>query len=35
MIIEEFDIFVIGTGTAGKNVAKDCAKAGWKVAMGL
>ena len=33
MGIEEFDVFVIGTGTAGKGVAKDCAKAGWKVAI--
>ncbi|MCC4226601.1 dihydrolipoyl dehydrogenase family protein [Zunongwangia profunda] len=33
MGIEEFDVFVIGTGTAGKGVAKDCAEAGWKVAI--
>ncbi|SHI63698.1 glutathione reductase (NADPH) [Mesonia phycicola] len=33
MIVDEFDIFVIGTGTAGKRVAKDCANAGWKVAI--
>lgn len=33
MGIEEFDVFVIGTGTAGQRVAKDCAKAGWKVAI--
>lgn len=30
---EEFDVFVIGTGTAGKKVAKACAKEGWKVAI--
>ncbi|MDN3595730.1 dihydrolipoyl dehydrogenase family protein [Zunongwangia endophytica] len=33
MAIEEFDVFVIGTGTAGKGVAIDCAEAGWKVAI--
>jgi len=33
MAIEEYDVFVIGTGTAGKSVATDCAKAGWKVAI--
>ncbi|WP_339647110.1 NAD(P)/FAD-dependent oxidoreductase [uncultured Salegentibacter sp.] len=33
MGFEHFDVFVIGTGTAGKGVAKDCAKAGWKVAI--
>ncbi|MFC6857808.1 dihydrolipoyl dehydrogenase family protein [Zunongwangia atlantica] len=33
MGIEEFDVFVIGTGTAGKGVAKDCAEAGCKVAI--
>ncbi|WP_197055445.1 dihydrolipoyl dehydrogenase family protein [Gillisia sp. Hel_I_29] len=31
--IEEFDVFVIGTGTAGKKVATECVKAGWKVAI--
>lgn len=33
MAIEEFDIFVIGTGTAGKHVAYDCAADGLKVAI--
>ncbi|WP_416445271.1 dihydrolipoyl dehydrogenase family protein [Leeuwenhoekiella sp. A16] len=33
MAIEEFDVFVIGTGTAGKKVAYACAKAGWSVAI--
>lgn len=33
MAIEDFDVFVIGTGTAGKKVAKDCARAGMKVAI--
>ncbi|GEQ85069.1 hypothetical protein ULMS_05770 [Patiriisocius marinistellae] len=30
---EHYDVFVIGTGTAGKGVAKDCAAAGMKVAI--
>lgn len=33
MAIKEFDVFVIGTGNAGKNVAFACAKAGMKVAI--
>ncbi|WP_121667270.1 dihydrolipoyl dehydrogenase family protein [Mesonia aquimarina] len=33
MALKEFDVFVIGTGTAGKNVAKACAKARQKVAI--
>ncbi len=33
MAIKEYDIFVIGTGTAGKNVAMDCAAEGMKVAI--
>lgn len=33
MAIEEFDVFVIGTGTAGKSVAYDCVKAGMSVAI--
>lgn len=33
MAIEEFDVFVIGTGTAGKQVAAQCAKAGLRVAI--
>ncbi len=33
MGIEEFDVFVIGTGTAGKSVAKNCVNAGLKVAI--
>ncbi|TXK78801.1 NAD(P)/FAD-dependent oxidoreductase [Mesonia sp. K4-1] len=33
MAYKEYDVFVIGTGTAGKNVAKACAKAGQKVAI--
>ncbi|MDX1543245.1 MAG: NAD(P)/FAD-dependent oxidoreductase [Christiangramia sp.] len=33
MGIEEFDVFVIGTGTAGKSVAKECAKEGLRVAI--
>ncbi len=31
MAFKEYDVFVIGTGTAGKNVAKDCVSAGLKV----
>lgn len=30
---KEFDVFVIGTGPAGKSVANNCAKAGLKVAI--
>ncbi|CAM4091087.1 dihydrolipoyl dehydrogenase family protein [Gillisia hiemivivida] len=30
---EEYDVFVIGTGTAGKKVATACVKEGWKVAI--
>lgn len=33
MGFEHFDIFVIGTGSAGKQVAKRCVKAGMKVAI--
>jgi len=33
MGIEEFDVFVIGTGTAGKSVAKECVAEGLKVAI--
>tara|TARA_R100000935_G_scaffold13736_4_gene27510 strand:- start:83698 stop:85056 length:1359 start_codon:yes stop_codon:yes gene_type:complete len=33
MGFKHYDVFVIGTGTAGKGVAKDCAKAGLKVAI--
>lgn len=33
MAFEEFDVFVIGTGTAGKNVAKECVEEGLKVAI--
>ncbi len=33
MGIEAYDVFVIGTGTAGKTVAKACAEAGKKVAI--
>lgn len=33
MSTAKFDVFVIGTGTAGKIVAKDCARAGLKVAI--
>ncbi|MDT0675222.1 dihydrolipoyl dehydrogenase family protein [Autumnicola musiva] len=33
MGIKEFDVFVIGTGTAGKIVAKDCVAEGLKVAI--
>ncbi|MBZ9728197.1 NAD(P)/FAD-dependent oxidoreductase [Salegentibacter sp. JZCK2] len=33
MAFEHFDVFVIGTGTAGKGVAKDCAQGGLKVAI--
>ncbi|PVW15330.1 dihydrolipoyl dehydrogenase family protein [Marixanthomonas spongiae] len=33
MAIKEFDVFVIGTGTAGKNVAYDCVEAGMSVAI--
>ena len=30
---KEYDVFVIGTGTAGKTVAYDCAAEGMKVAI--
>lgn len=30
---KEYDVFIIGTGTAGKSVAKDCAAKGLKVAI--
>ncbi len=33
MAIKEYDVFVIGTGTAGKKVANDCAAEGMKVAI--
>lgn len=33
MAIKEYDVFVIGTGTAGKSVAFDCAAEGLKVAI--
>ncbi len=33
MAIEEFDVFVVGTGRSGKDVAGACADAGWKVAI--
>lgn len=33
MTIKEYDVFVIGTGTAGKTVAYDCAAEGMKVAI--
>lgn len=33
MAREEYDVFVIGTGTAGKSVAFDCAAEGMKVAI--
>ncbi|WP_298526739.1 NAD(P)/FAD-dependent oxidoreductase [uncultured Christiangramia sp.] len=33
MGIEKFDVFVVGTGTAGKSVAKECVEAGLKVAI--
>lgn len=33
MAIKEFDVFVIGTGNAGKNVAFACAKAGMRIAI--
>ena len=33
MAIKEYDVFVIGTGTAGKTVAFDCAEEGMKVAI--
>src|SRR5699024_3227526 len=33
MAIEEFDVFVIGTGRSGRDVAKACAKAGKRVAI--
>ena len=33
MGIEKFDVFVIGTGTAGKSVAKECVQAGLSVAI--
>ncbi len=31
MAFKEYDVFIIGTGTAGKNVAKDCVASGLKV----
>ncbi len=31
MAFKEYDVFIIGTGTAGKNVAKACVEAGLKV----
>lgn len=31
MAFKEYDVFIIGTGTAGRNVAKDCVAAGLKV----
>lgn len=31
MAYKDYDVFIIGTGTAGKNVAKDCIAAGLKV----
>ena len=31
MAFQHFDVFVIGTGTAGRNVAKECVAAGLKV----
>ena len=33
MAFEEFDVFVIGTGTAGKSVAQECVEDGLKVAI--
>ncbi|CAL68100.1 dihydrolipoyl dehydrogenase family protein [Christiangramia forsetii] len=33
MGIEEFDVFIIGTGTAGKSVAEECIAEGLKVAI--
>ena len=33
MAIKEYDVFIIGTGTAGKSVAYDCAAEGMKVAI--
>lgn len=33
MGFEEFDVFVMGTGKSGKDVAHACADAGWKVAI--
>ena len=33
MAIKEYDLFVIGTGTAGKSVAYECASEGMKVAI--
>lgn len=33
MGVEEFDVFVIGTGRSGKDVATACAEAGWRVAI--
>ncbi len=33
MAFKEFDVFVIGTGTAGKSVAKECVAEGLKVAI--
>jgi glutathione reductase (NADPH) len=33
MAFDEFDVFVIGTGTAGKSVAKECVAEGLKVAI--
>lgn len=33
MAIKEFDVFVIGTGSSGKQVAMDCAEAGMEVAI--
>ena len=33
MAFKEYDVFVIGTGTAGKTVAYDCAAEGMKVAI--
>ena len=33
MAIKEYDVFVIGTGTAGKSVAYECAAEGMKVAI--
>lgn len=33
MAFQEFDVFVIGTGRSGKDVANACADAGWKVAI--
>ncbi len=31
MAFKEYDVFIIGTGTAGKNIAKACVEAGLKV----